>query len=562
MKLKYILLFIISTICLMANGTIDLTALENFANQFIPNYIDKDNTRNNPISNEGATLGKVLFYDKNLSLNNTIACASCHKQEKAFGDDRVLSEGLDGGLTGRHSMRLVNARFSDERRFFWDERARDLEEQTTLPIQDHIEMGFSNTNGNPGIDSLLRKLNQIDYYKTLFSLTFGDELVTEDRMQLALAQFIRSIQSFDSKFDKGLAQVNNINQPFPNYTIQENQGKMIYLNDAECQQCHRAPEFDIRPNSDNNGVIGVAGDPNIIDLENTRAPTLRDLFGPDGTLNGPMMHDGSFSTMREVIDHYNNIVIDPANTNLDNRLRGGGGGPGGNNGNGQNLNLTEAEKQSLEAFLKTLTGSDIYTNEKWSNPFDENDNLFIFNGEALPVELAEFRASLIGSSTLLEWVTLFELDNEGFGIEHKANSGTWREIGFVASYGNSQDRVEYEYVHNKPNFGTNYYRLKQIDFDGNTNYSDIKAIELVPNSKESEIGLRAYPNPFVSRLTLELNNNQNHIRITNIAGQTVYSSVGQNTIDIDVLEWPTGIYFVNVMNDQNKSLAIEKIIKK
>jgi len=95
-----------------------------------------------------ATLGRVLFYDKQLSANGAIACASCHKQEFAFSDTAQQSVGLNGGLTGRHSMRLVNSRFADEVRFFWDERASSLEDQTTQPIQDHVEMGFSGENGN------------------------------------------------------------------------------------------------------------------------------------------------------------------------------------------------------------------------------------------------------------------------------------------------------------------------------------------------------------------------------------------------------------------------------
>lgn len=96
---------------------INLTSLDNYENQTIPTYIRKDNTRGNDITNEQATLGRVLFYDKNLSVNNTISCASCHQQAFAFGDPQVTSTGVNG-LTGRHSMRLVNTRFDDEENFF------------------------------------------------------------------------------------------------------------------------------------------------------------------------------------------------------------------------------------------------------------------------------------------------------------------------------------------------------------------------------------------------------------------------------------------------------------
>jgi len=359
---------------ILISGTIDLDNLFNYAGQTAPNYITKDNTpTDNQIDDKIATLGRVLFYDKNLSDNNTVACASCHQQAFAFGDPDVTSTGLDGGQTGRHSMRLINSRFSDEEKFFWDERATSLEDQVTKPIQDHVEMGFSGTNGDPDFDDLIVKLSAIDYYQTLFEFAFGDVTITEDRVQKALAQFVRSIQSYDSRFDAGLSQVANVGMPFPNYTAQENEGKQLFLGPpntggAGCAGCHRPPEFDIDPNSLNNGVITVAGDPGSTDLTNTRAPTLRDVVNPDTSLNGPLMHDGSLATLLAVIDHYNAIPDDPANTNLDNRLNPPGPGA-------QELNLTNDQKDALEAFLRTLTGTDVYTNDIWSDPFDAGGNL-------------------------------------------------------------------------------------------------------------------------------------------------------------------------------------------
>ncbi len=356
---------------------IDLTNLENYANQPVPNYVNEDNTNGNPISDLGATLGRVLFYDKNLSVNNTIACASCHLQEFAFGDTALASVGVNG-TTGRHSMRLINSRFATEEGFFWDERALTLEAQSTQPIQDHIEMGFSGGEGDPDIDSLIRKMDGLDYYPILFSEVYGDNQITEGRMQLAIAQFVRSIQSFDSKYDVGRAQVGNNNNDFPNFTDSENRGKNLFQTNPVnqngqriggglgCNRCHGAPEFDIDDDSRNNGVIGVIGDPTAVDLTNTRSPSLRDMFNGSGALNGQAMHDGSLTTIAAIIDHYNVII---PNQDIDNRLRGGGGGPGGGNNNGQRLNITAQERIDLEAFLKTLTGNDVYTNPKWSNPF-------------------------------------------------------------------------------------------------------------------------------------------------------------------------------------------------
>ena len=369
-KISFNLLLALGALLAVA-ATVDLNNTFNYSSQTIAPYISKDNTPvNNSITDLGATLGRVLFYDKNMSLNNTIACASCHIQAFAFGDTAVLSLGYEGGLTGRHSMRLINARFSDEEKFFWDERANTLEEQTTMPIQDHVEMGFSGTNGNPDFDSLVRKLESINYYEPLFTAAFGDNTIDENRIQFALAQFVRSIQSFDSKFDIGRSQVNNDIDAFPNYTASENNGKLLFLNPpplggAGCAGCHRPPEFDIDPAALNNGIIGVAGTLNDFDLTNTRAPSLRDIVNPNGALNGPLMHNGRITSLESLVEHYNLVPINPLNTNLDQRLAGPGG----------NLQLTITEKEDLINFLKTLTGTAVYTEEKWSNPFDANGNI-------------------------------------------------------------------------------------------------------------------------------------------------------------------------------------------
>ncbi len=352
-------------------GKIDLSNLSNYANQTKPAYITKDNTAGNSITDKGATLGRVLFYDKNLSSNNTISCSSCHIQANAFGDKAVASIGINGTTT-RHAMRLINSRFARENKFFWDERAATLESQTTQPIQNHIEMGFSGTGGDGSISTLIAKLNGIGYYKELFKYVYGSEEITENKLQLALSQFIRSIQSFDSKYDAGRALVQNENQPFPNFTAQENQGKNLFLAppvfDAKgvktsggfgCAGCHAPPEFDIDPNTRNNGVIGILNGTGI-DITNTKAPSLRDLLNSNGNPNGPMMHTGNFTTLQNVIGHYGNITIAPGNNNLDPRLRP--------NGFGQQLNIQEGEVNALIAFIKTLTGNNVYIDPKWSSP--------------------------------------------------------------------------------------------------------------------------------------------------------------------------------------------------
>lgn len=354
-------------------GTIDPDDLLNYAQQTVPAYITKDNTENNNITDAKATLGRVLFYDKNLSIDNSVSCGSCHKQTFAFGDTALISNGVEGGLTIRHSMRLVNSRFALEKKFFWNERAASLEIQTTMPIQDHAEMGYSGQNGRPGLSTLLSKLASINYYNELFTFVYGDPAVTESRMQECLSQFIRSIQSFDSKYDEGRAVVNNDNADFPNFTAQENNGKALFLTppvfDATgtrisgglgCNNCHRAPEFDIDPNTRNNGIIGIINAAGL-DIGNTRSPSLRDLTQPNGSVNGPMMHTGVIKTLQAAIGHYGAINNATGNNNLDPRLTP--------NGIGQKLVLNAQEVNAMIAFFKTLSGNAVYSDERWSDPF-------------------------------------------------------------------------------------------------------------------------------------------------------------------------------------------------
>ena len=352
---------------------IDFENLFNYSNQFVPDYITKDNTAGNNITNEVATLGRVLFYDKKLSVNSTVSCASCHKQEFAFSDNVNVSTGVNG-TTGRHSMRLVNARFSNEQNFFWDERANSLEIQTTMPIKDHVEMGFSGENGDLNFNDLINNLEETEYYPALFEFAFGNSEISESKIQLALAQFVRSIQSFDSKYDIGRQQVSTEGEPFPNFSAQENNGKRLFLQPPTfnnqgiringglgCAGCHQVPEFDIDPNSLNNGVIGNANGTGS-DLIVTRSPSLRDVVKSDGSSNGPFMHIGVSNNFMTVLTHYDQISL-AGNTNLDPRLMPGG--------NPQQLNITQQEREDIFEFVKTLAGNNIYTDNKWSDPFIE-----------------------------------------------------------------------------------------------------------------------------------------------------------------------------------------------
>jgi cytochrome c peroxidase len=356
-------------------GRIDLKNLPDYETFSPPSYITKFNAGGNPVSDAGAILGRVLFYDMALSIDDTVSCSSCHVQANGFSDLGTVSDGVLGGTTRRHSMRLINTQYANETRFFWDERAVTHEAQETMPLEDFNEHGFSGTNGRPDINDLIAKLEALDYYQDLFRFVYQDTTITEARLQLALAQFTKSIYSFDSKYDEGRAQVGSDSANFPNFTNGENAGKTLFLTPppqggAGCFRCHSAPEFDIMPNvNGHNGVVAEAADPTQSDFTNTRAPTLRDLVDPSGNLNGPLMHNGAMTTLRMVLDHYDNIPVpatEPERTaflnSIDMRLRMGGATPAP-------LNLSPTDKDNLEAFLRTLSGSNVYTDVKWNNPF-------------------------------------------------------------------------------------------------------------------------------------------------------------------------------------------------
>lgn len=330
--------------------------LFNYSDVDVPNsFLDngtaqEDNTpNNNRVTDAGATLGRVLFYDTQLSANNTISCASCHNQADGFSDPNTFSIGFQGEFTARNSMGLANAKYYRNGRFFWDERASSLEEQVLLPIQDAVEMGLT-------LEELETKLQDDDYYQILFRNAFGSETVTRERIALALAQFVRSMVSFQSRYDVGLAQTNNPNANFPNFTASENTGKNLFFsNRTRCSDCHDTNAF-VGDEARNNGLDAVVTDEGVNRGE-FKTPSLRNI-----ELTGPFMHDGRFSSLAQVIEHYNSGVRN--SNNLDNRLRNGGGV--------RRLNLSNNEKQALVDFLLTLTDETFINDEKFSNPFIEN----------------------------------------------------------------------------------------------------------------------------------------------------------------------------------------------
>ena len=313
----------------------------------------------NPTTDPGATLGRVLFYDETLSGNRTTACAACHKIARGFDDDEPLSTGFAGGTTRRHSMALANARFYGPGRFLWDERAGTLEAQVLLPFQDPVEMGLT-------LDELVARVQGEAFYPPLFEAAFGDAAVTPDRVSRALAQFVRSMVSYRSRYDEGRAQVTRAaTEPFPNFTDQENLGRQMFQR-ARCSICHTTDAFVLaRPH--NTGLDAATKDAGVEqvtsragDAARFKAPSLRNVG-----LRTFFMHDGRFTTLEQVVEFYNSGV--QSHPNLDPALRVGG--------EPQRLGLTVEQKAALVAFLHTLTDHEMVKDPKFSDPFVRRTSL-------------------------------------------------------------------------------------------------------------------------------------------------------------------------------------------
>lgn len=344
--------------------TLDLGAPLNYAEPAYPAHydrgvLDRDNTPStNPVTDAGATLGRVLFHDVALSVNYGTSCASCHIQTRGFTDPDALSEGFEGEPTAAHSMRLANARFFEGDRMFWDRRARDIEDQVLQPVQNAVEMGFTAENG--GLTALIERMESLEYYPALFEWAFGTEEITEPRMRAALAQYVRSIISTGSRFDAGFAQLGPPvpgapppRAPIPGFTAQENHGFQLFTQPpgqggAGCAGCHQLPTLALDPDSRSNGLD--AGETTVF-----KAPSLKNV-----AVTGPYMHDGRFATLDEVIEHYSTgIQNGPA---LDRRLRGPDGQP-------IRPDFTEAEVAALVAFMNTLTDSALLSDPRFTDPF-------------------------------------------------------------------------------------------------------------------------------------------------------------------------------------------------
>lgn len=311
----------------------------------------------NPLTDEGIALGRNLFYDPILSSDSTLSCGTCHNPRLSFTDGQATSLGVLGLRGRRSSMSLANLAFNANG-FFWDGRSATLEEQALLPIEDHLEM-------NETWENVEEKLRRHPQYPALFRKAFGIERKSEITRELAakaIAQFERTLVSYNSRFDKIVWE----QQGWP--TDSEQRGRDLFFvefagntqDHPGCSHCHGSALFT-ENRYFNNGISdvdGLEGFPdkglgevtgNIYDNGKFRAPSLRNI-----ELTAPYMHDGRFNTLEEVLGHY----------------ASGGHGVINEDANIQPFTLTEQDKQDLIAFLKMLTDTTFVNKPEFQNPFE------------------------------------------------------------------------------------------------------------------------------------------------------------------------------------------------
>jgi cytochrome c peroxidase len=307
--------------------------------------------------NSQSRLGRVLFYDAHLSLNNSISCATCHKQSFGFSDNVAQSRGFENIETSRNSPPIQNMNLINS--LFWDGRESDITSMVLKPIFNHVEMGMTDA------DAMVQRLQNLPYYADLFNEAFGSQQVTIQKVAQALSSFISNFRSTSTRFDSerlGLI----------TFSSMETEGKELFFTKFNCNKCHQVTVpngYEHPPASDGggDGFLNIGLDVNYADngradftgnsedIGKFKTPSLRNV-----SLTAPYMHDGRFTTLEEVIDHYSHGIQD--HPNLDLRLRD-------SEGNALHMNITASEKQALIAFLNTLTDFSMVTNDNFSSPF-------------------------------------------------------------------------------------------------------------------------------------------------------------------------------------------------
>jgi cytochrome c peroxidase len=284
----------------------------------------------NPLTKDKVELGRLLFFDKRLSQDNTIACASCHLAKFGFTDGKPVSTGIRGQKGGRSAPASINRVFSSAQ--FWDGRAATLEAQSIGPFTNPIEHGFAN------YDVMMAKMMKIAGYRKLFKQVFGEDNITIDNVGRAIASFQRTVLSGNSpadRFDQG-GEAGAI-------SAEAQRGLLLFRDKARCTKCHSG--FNFTDEKFHN--LGLGWDDNKVDLgrymvtKNAedigafKTPTLREI-----ARSAPYTHDGRFKTLEEVVNFYNKGGV--KNPHQDPLIIP--------------LELTDEEKSDLVQFLHTLNG--------------------------------------------------------------------------------------------------------------------------------------------------------------------------------------------------------------
>lgn len=319
---------------------------------------------NNPMTEEGIKLGRFLFYEKKLSGDLTQSCGSCHFQDNAMSDFDAKSTGIDGLQTKRHAMVIFNLAWQEF--FFWDGRRATLEEQALDPVTDPVEL-------NADWPTVISRLEATPMYPPLFEDAFGDDNITKERVGRAIAQFERTIVSYNSRYDSikrmtapsgGSVSFN----PFSDPLIE--QGYQMFTSEVgDCFHCHGEIEtsyllgaFGKDNTFKNNGLKPewtsergraevVPGDENVGLM---KVPTVR-----NAAFSGPYMHDGSIPTLDSLIEFYNFGGHNTPESNIDPNMKAAGIG----------RNWSQQQKDALKAFLRSLTDVVFLTDTSYSDPF-------------------------------------------------------------------------------------------------------------------------------------------------------------------------------------------------
>ncbi len=334
-----------------------------------------------------ATLGRVLFYDKALSLNNSVACASCHEQTRAFCDNQRFSTGLENQKTARNSPSI----FAKTSRMFWDGRASSLRDLALRPIKNHVEMKFES------LQSLVSKLSGISYYPPLFAKAFnGSKSIDSVKLQSALAEFLTNFNFSDNKFNRSIDDNSVLN-------ASERLGKTVFFGKGHCSNCHNIEGQNISPGGGGVTGYGFTNESFNIGLDEVYTDNGLGAISKNSSEDGkfmipvllnveytaPYMHDGRFKTLEDVVEHYNSGIQNHPNLDLNLRDISSLNHLSeieilkllDKNHNGEidadeiktlppvKLGLSISEKKGLVDFLKTLSDPSILTHKMFSNPF-------------------------------------------------------------------------------------------------------------------------------------------------------------------------------------------------